>query len=462
MNELPLKLTIRCIYPKTGVESVLCTGLLRYIEGRRAVYDALWDKKSVIVKVFPHILSAKKHTNREWQGLINLKKRDIPAPKPLFYGKTQDKQWAVVMEKISDSSTAIESLNQTKDRAGKLNLLLDIYRELANYHKKGVLQQDLHLGNFLLANNKIYALDPSQMRFLPSELTRNESLRQLAMLLSGLPGSDKQHIDILCREYFKVRRWDFQKQDENLIAGQLIVQTKKIIRKSLKKWLRTGKRSVQIKTDNHISIFDRDFSNGADTFDFLERIDKLMDEGHILKNGNTCYVSRLTWNERDIVIKRYNHKGLTHSLRHTIKGSRARRAWLQAHRLDMLDVATPKALAYIEQRKAGLIWTSYLVTEYVQGQEFCYFLEDQSLSEQDRSQTTRQVIELLDNIGKYKISHGDLKHSNILITQKGPTITDLDAMKMHRWNWAYKSRRIKDLERLSNGNSRNQTIQNQS
>lgn len=454
INELPLELNIKCTWPQNQDESVLCDNLLRCVEGRRQVYEASWGNKKTIVKVFSHIISAKKHTNREWYGLINLQKQGLNAPKPLFYGKTQDNLWAVVIEKITDSTTAIDCLNETKDKAEKLNLLLKICQVIAKQHNKGILQNDLHLGNFLIANDQIYALDPGQMRFLPSELTRNESIRQLAMLLASLPNNDRQFIWILSREYFRVRKWNFQKSDEKLLSRLLIVQTKTAIRKSLKKWLRTSKKSIQIETDDYSIVFDRDFCNRTESLDLLERIDNLMDQGRILKDGNTCYVSRLTWNNQDIVIKRYNHKGFIHSFRHTIKGSRARRAWIQAHRLDMLEVATPKPLAYIEQRKGGLIWTSYLITEYVQGREFCYFLEDQNISEQDRSQTKQQVIDLLDNIGKYKISHGDLKHSNILITQKGPTITDLDAMKVHRWNWTYKARRVKDMERLSSGISR--------
>jgi tRNA A-37 threonylcarbamoyl transferase component Bud32 len=180
-----------------------------------------------------------------------------------------------------------------------------------------------------------------------------------------------------------------------------------------------------------------------------------MDKGRNLKNGNTCYVSRLTWSGRDIVIKRYNHKGFIHSLRHTIKGSRARRAWIHAHRLGMLKIATPKPLAYIERRRGSLVWRSYLVTEYVQGQEFCYFLEDGSLSEEDHSKATHQVVDLLDKIGKFKISHGDLKHSNILITKNGPTITDLDGMKVHKFRWAYRVRRNKDIARFLSGTSVN-------
>jgi serine/threonine protein kinase len=169
-----------------------------------------------------------------------------------------------------------------------------------------------------------------------------------------------------------------------------------------------------------------------------------MDKGQILKDGNTCYVSHLHWNGQDVVVKRYNHKGLVHSLRHCIKGSRARRGWLHGHRFRMLKIATPKPLAYIEQYKGKLIWQSYLVTEYVKGQKLYDFLQDDKINSQRRSNAIQQVKKLLDKMGKHHITHGDLKHTNILITKNGPVLTDLDSMRAHRWNWIYQLRRKKD------------------
>jgi tRNA A-37 threonylcarbamoyl transferase component Bud32 len=174
-----------------------------------------------------------------------------------------------------------------------------------------------------------------------------------------------------------------------------------------------------------------------------------MDKGQILKNGNTCFVSHLRWNDKDIVIKRYNHKGFIHSLRHTIKGSRARQGWLHAHRLMMLQIPTPKPLAYIEQWKGLLIWKSYLVTEYVDGQQLYHFLQDGSITQQQRSATTQQVMDLLNNLGQYRISHGDLKHTNILITDNGPVLTDLDGMRVHKCNWTCNLRLTKDVDRFT-------------
>ncbi len=95
------------------------------------------------------------------------------------------------------------------------------------------------------------------------------------------------------------------------------------------------------------------------------------------------------------------------------------------------------------------MWKSYLVTEYVDGQKLYHFLRNGSVTQQQRSAATRQIMDLLNNLGQYRITHGDLKHSNILITNNGPVLTDLDSMKVHRWNWIHRARQTRDITRFT-------------
>ncbi|MEA3224580.1 MAG: lipopolysaccharide kinase InaA family protein [Planctomycetota bacterium] len=216
----------------------------------------------------------------------------------------------------------------------------------------------------------------------------------------------------------------------------------------LKRCLLTGKRHIRIEVGNCVAEFEHGFSSGAESGGLLEQVDALLGAGETLKDGDTCYVSRITWNERDVVVKRYNHKGFIHSLRHTIKKSRARKAWLYAHYLAALGIATPKPLAYIEHRKGLLVWQSYLLTEYVEGRKLWSFLRDDGLDEQQRRDGMRQVVEMLDRLWRHHITHGDLKHTNILITENGPVLTDLDGMIFHRWGPLFRNRQAKDVQRF--------------
>jgi len=450
MAKFPFQLLIKSASWKNRDESLTCTALLRAIPGRREVYDALWDGRGVIVKVFSHKISAKRHLKREWRGLSLLQRRGLSSPAPLFYGRTEDGQWAVVVEKIADMSTVLDVLGETTDEAKKLRLLALVCKELAEQHNKGVLQKDLHLGNFLLGDDKVFALDPGQMRFFSRKIGRKRCISQLALLMGYLSVGDTKSMAELCEAYAQERGWRFGRSDEALLQKQLSVHRKKGVNKGLKKCLRTNKRHLRIKSGRYVAVFERCFCKGAEPLDFVEQIDALMDDGRILKNGNTCYVSGITWNGREVVVKRYNHKDFIHSLRHTIKRTRACRGWLNGHRLGMLNIATPKPLAYIERRRGMLVWESYLVTEYVKGQRLYDFLRDDNVPEQQRTKLIQQVAELLEKLGKYRITHGDLKHTNILITDNGPVLTDLDGMKVHRFKWLFGVGQAKDIGRFRN------------
>jgi tRNA A-37 threonylcarbamoyl transferase component Bud32 len=406
------------------------------------------DNKSVVVKVFLHRISARRHLRREWRGLNRLQKRQLSSPKPLFFGQTQNGRWAVVLEKIVDSATVLDVLTEVTDKTDELELLIRVCRELARQHSKGVMQKDLHLRNFLVAGERIYALDPSQMRFFTHEVPRKKSISQLAMLVRYLPSSDTTSANVICREYFAARGWHFGKSDEVLLQKQLTAHRKRSIRGGLKKCLRTNRRQLRIRGRRYVAEFDRGFCHETVMNDFIEHVDTLMDAGQILKNGQTSCVSRLTWNGEDVVVKRYNHRGFMHSLRHTLKRSRACRAWLHGHRLGMLEIPTPKPLAYIEQRKGLLVWNSYLVTAYIEGQKLDDFLQDDSVDKGRRLGVTQQIIQLLEKLWKYRITHGDLKHTNVLVTRSGPVLTDLDGMIVHRWRLLYRNKQAKDMERF--------------
>jgi len=427
----------------------MCTDLLRSIPGRREVYAGLWDNKKVIVKIFSHKIWAKRHLKREWRGLKILQERGLSLPEPLFAGRTEDGYPVLVTEKIAGSLTALEIFSEAANERAKLHLLVLVCRELARQHNKGVLQRDLHLGNFLLQGDKVFALDAGQMRFFSRPIGRRKSISELALPASCLAADDTESMARLCEEYFKVRNWRFNKQGERLLQKQIPVRREKAIRKGLKKCLRTSKRYLRIRSGEYLAVFDKGFCQGAEPLEFIEQIDGLMKKGQILKDGRTSYVSCVRWKGKEIVVKRYNHKGFIHSLCHTIKKSRAKRGWLNGHRLGMLNIATPRPLAYIEQRRGKLVWKSYLVTEYADGQNLYNFLRDDNVTEQQRSRVIDQIGKLLTRLGEHKITHSDLKHSNILVTKDGPVLTDLDAMRTHRYKWLYKIYHIKDAACLA-------------
>jgi len=446
MAEFPFQLQIKSGLSAGQTEILTCTALLRVVPGSREVYDALWNKRAVIVKIFSHKINASRHFKGEWRGLNLLQARGINSPKALFFGKTSDGRRAVVAEKIIDATVVLDVFKRAKNPAQQFDLLMAVCRELSNQHRNGIIQKDLHLGNFLIKGERIFTIDPGQVCFFAGEIGKNKSLSQAALLACNLPGITDESAVALCRGYAGYRGWTLERSDIAFFKKQMVLQRKRGIRNGLKKSLRTSKNYLRIKTDGCVCVFDRSFCQTEQAVEFLRRIDALMDEGQILKKGNTCYVSRVMWNNKDVVVKRYNHKGFIHSLCHTIRRSRARRNWLHGHRLEMLNIDTPKPVAYIEKYKGLLVWSSYIVTEFVQGQNLHYFLRDENIAKEQKAKTCRRVGELLDKLNKFRISHGDLKLSNIIIAESGPKLIDLDGMAVHKCKWMYRLRGAKDLK----------------
>ena len=122
---------------------------------------------------------------------------------------------------------------------------------------------------------------------------------------------------------------------------------------ALKETLRNGNRFGVIKTGRYNAAFSKNDLSEAVVRDLIDRIDAVTDAARLLKNGNTCFVTAVTWNDRNYVIKRYNPKGLLHSLRHTLKGSRARRSWLNAYRLLFLGIPTPRHRSPLSRNTPG-------------------------------------------------------------------------------------------------------------
>ena len=343
-----------------------------------------------------------------------------------------------------------------KDTSLRKRNLIECFGEtVGQMHAKGIFHGDLRLGNVLVQQKEMawrfFFLDnerTKKFQRLPARL-RLKNLVQINMFQENITDTDRMRF---FRKYCAQNTQT--KKAEKALAKHVLKKTEQRLRnkkkptKSMKKYLRTNEKYLRINTGGWLAVFDRSFCQEPEALNFVRNIAAIMQQGDSLKKGDTSSVSRSMWNNKNIVTKQYNHRGFCHSLRHTIKRSRALRGWINGHRLLNIGIPTPKPLAYLEQRKGLLVWKSYLVTECVEGQKLYDFERDTNVSQQRLSRIIGQIEELLGRLARHRISHGDLKHTNILITQKGPILTDLDAMKVNRWNWTCKIRHLKDLKRF--------------
>jgi tRNA A-37 threonylcarbamoyl transferase component Bud32 len=215
---------------------------------------------------------------------------------------------------------------------------------------------------------------------------------------------------------------------------------------ALKDTLRDTDRFGVLKTEHFYSVFSKSDFSESTVRDLIEHIDTVTGAARLLKNGNTCFVTAVTWNEHEYVIKRYNPKGLLHSLRHSLKRSRARRGWLNAHRLLFLGIPTPRPVAFIEEYSGWLLKRAWLITELAPGPKLRDYLVNPEITKAQKTVIIDKVFIILNQLEDNRITHGDLKHVNLIITPDGPTLIDLDSLKIHRTGLFYSYHRKKDMD----------------
>jgi tRNA A-37 threonylcarbamoyl transferase component Bud32 len=179
----------------------------------------------------------------------------------------------------------------------------------------------------------------------------------------------------------------------------------------------------------------------------LDDLEACLRQGRPLKVGAAIDVGRTTWQGRDVVVKQYKHVGWIHSLRHSLKGSRAQRAWRNGHHLLALGLSTPRPLAFINEYRGLLLWQSYLVTEYMEGRTLHAVLRDEGVPKDHKDRLVDQILGLIEQLQSHGISHGDMKHTNILCDRDRVALTDLDGMRIHTLPWLH-GRRGRDTARF--------------
>jgi tRNA A-37 threonylcarbamoyl transferase component Bud32 len=163
----------------------------------------------------------------------------------------------------------------------------------------------------------------------------------------------------------------------------------------------------------------------------IAELDALITPQNLLKNGNTCTVALAKIGSKKMVIKRYNIKNFWHGVSRAFRPTRAAVSWANAHRLNILGIATAQPIALIEQRKLGFIkGKAYFLAEFVDAPDAAqYFTQTQDKAM--RAEAIKNIVTLFYKLFLLQISHGDMKATNIKILENKPVLIDLDSMRQH-------------------------------
>ena len=402
-----------------------CSQVLRLLPGKRLVLKANEGEQQLAIKLFASAQKGQREYNKELKGHALAKAAGVNVPDLVVsYAEASD-YFAVAYEFLTDTeSFSSETVGK------KPQVVANTVEMVAKMHDYGIFQQDIHLDNILLQNDKIYLIDLGSVACETEgqALKKSKSLANLALFVAQFYPMDQDKLIPLLQNYYQARSWPWNDEEQ----AQFLKVLKPIWLKRKQDYLNKCFRSCSMTEYGHNFpneyAFRRDYFQ-TDIRDFINNIEQLMSEGETLKAGNSATVVKVTYDNKTIVIKRYNVKSIWHFIRRCLRQSRAAVSWRNANLLEFINLPTLKPVGFIEKRKSWLRHTAYFISEYQDAAELLDVYQQRQASEEE----LEQIKAIFDLMQKTQISHGDLKAQNLLLNAQGKvSLIDLDSMQEHQ------------------------------
>lgn len=407
--------------------------LLRILPGKRIVGECEFNGRRVLAKLFIARRGSERHWDQEHKGISLLAAQRIPTPALLAAGKLDGGHFLLTdflenAESLDDTwRTAV--LNAGSDLASALSMLSPALASLGRMHAAGLTQADLHLGNFLRQGETLFVIDGDAIRaHKPGmALGKKEAMQNLAVLIAQLPAAADTHLDVLLDAYGSGSRGITP--DRGLLEAEI----RRVRGWRLRDYLAKSLRDCTLfKVESRRDRFVAAVRSEADALaPVLDNPDRWMNEGTLLKDGGTSTVALIEINGRKLVIKRYNIKSAGHALSRFWRPTRAWHSWIEGHRLDFLGIATPRPLALIERRFGPLRGRAWLITEHCAGPDLKSHLTRYEDVGAPAAESTA-LTTLFHQLKHERLTHGDLKATNLLWENGRLLLIDLDAMRQHQ------------------------------
>jgi tRNA A-37 threonylcarbamoyl transferase component Bud32 len=385
--------------------------LLRILPGKRLTGIGNLDGQPVLAKLFIAERGDERHWERERRGIAALIEREIPTPRLLATGKLKAGGHYLLTEFIADAhGTAVPPA--------------PTFQALGRMHACGLVHDDPHPCNFLAAGDRLLVIDGDAVREASSAA---DILRNLALLCAQWPPAEEAVAhDALLEAY----RDGNPAADFNAacLAAEITQARDHRLADYLGKCLRDCSLfKVEKRRDRFVAMV-------RDESELLAPLvadpDHWLDSGVPLKRGRTATLALIELGGRKLVIKRYNIKSPGHALSRCWRPSRAWHSWVEGQRLNFLGIPTPRPLAMIEQRLGPLRGRAWLIVEYCAGGNLADHLAS-CVDAEPPAAELQAIRELFGSLASTRISHGDLKATNLLWSDDRLCLIDLDATHQH-------------------------------
>lgn len=343
----------------------------------------------------------------------------------------------------------------------KLALISAVADIARNMHANGIAHRDFYLCHFLLATENLESDTP---RLSVIDLHRALIRQRLPQrwVIKDIGGLYSSALDIgLTRtDYARFVRWYTGLSLRDALVGQAAFWNKvreraskikwrdqrKAIDRALRSIYRSDEKQLRLQDFGRLAVFKKSH-DGPELRAFLGRPDHHMQQGRMIKDGDSTTVVQLTLDGCEYVIKRYNLRNFWYGLRRLFRPSRAAYCWRSAHLLELAGIDTPAPVMMLEQRWGPFRRRAYYVTEHRAEPLVSDYVgaDAQTASE---AYTATMFDDLLRRMLRFRIVHGDMKITNFLEGDQQLVVLDLDATRRVARASRFAALFGKDLRRL--------------
>lgn len=453
----------------------------------RSVFRVALDRGAVFIKHYPtrdwrarlRRLFQPTKARREWRRTLDATALHLPAVEPLALGEAADHQSYLITNEWGGATsldryllTKADTWRDSSNAPARRRMIQCLAKFVARLHEAGLHHRDLYAGNLMirerapgmtwdLALIDLYAVTFGAPLDLPA------TIQSLSLFGNWLwPRTTPADRLRFWRSYVAARPdlpRHFPRGDSTTVHR---IETA-VWRRHLYILRQRSRRCIEANREFHqrrlgdLSLYaHNDCPRGLEDLLLADADAPLTALQGRLKASASSQVFRLTLNSQSFVYKRFAVTKLRDPVAHLLAGSPGRRSWISAWLLLEAGVPTPKPIAMLERRRAGLCFESYLVTEDIQDSQTLadHVLYLRHVPSQVRVSALRHLIAqiaiMIRRLHRYGISHRDLKASNWLVTggatSTGPErvyLIDLVGVQRHRQ--VSRHIRVSNLARLA-------------
>jgi len=404
------------------------------VDGERRAHIKKYKAAGIVQRL--RMLLRTSQADMEFRHLVAAKKAGLPVPELIFFGRRGCDAY-LATRLIPGAEPVVETLRRNPDALD--DALIDaIARLVAQAHGAGFLHRDLHLGNILRdADGHLRLVDMHRLQIRPA-VTDTEAARNLGQLDFSLSrAANREKREAVIAAYLKTRQ-----------VGMEDAEFRRLVREASRAW---GRRHFRSRTrrcirdgENYAVEHARDFTVyrkaafKADATALVEA--SARSPAAILKESPKTRVTVLTdaSSGNKICVKEIRNRGLGAAIERLLRGSRGKRAWINANGLMIRGIATPEPLAYSVARGAEHFLTRYeenapTLDKYLRAR---FEKPGDRKTLREKWEFMREVGRMLANLHGTEVFHKDLKANNMLVAEHGGTrrflLLDLDRVRFNR------------------------------